>query len=470
MQPIDGPPPAAAPPRRGGPGRLLVVGVAVVAVLVGAGATVLVRAMSTSDGQAARRGGVPGAAAPGASAVPRSKVVAGEGGTGRAADGETHRGFSEGRDGAVAAATAYAMFYYAPRAGKEPGETTIRQIGTSASVPTLLKNRPTLYQVHGRDLLPQWGGFRVEGATDSGATVLVLAHLRTLVRSHAVSRGEPDEWITTRTWLAVRVEVRRVDGDWHLENVGDPKDQEYLVAPFATRTIPLDEAAVSRLGAFWERYANAPAAEPEPSPAPVSADGAPPGSAVVAGKGGTATAEDGVTAVGFPDTDDGAVAAATAYNLFFRSLRIQDPAKGVLTLDRITDPALRETFHERQEWAARNEYREQPQGLATEVAYLPQWGAYRIATRTADTATIEIFGFERVTFGPAKTRTEWRFDSVVLKRIDGDWRLVANDAVNDNGRYGPKAEQLGPRNTPLPGAEKTGLLGPGWREYADATR
>jgi len=209
------------------------------------------------------------------------------------------------------------------------------------------------------------------------------------------------------------------------------------------------------------------------APTAASAPGTPVGGyQVKAGAGGTATAVDGRTPIGYPGNCQGAVEAATNYYTALAEGLFQDrltpdgfaallaQINAGLDVDGANMGALKTQFATiRDEGKAKNIpfYNAQ---------YHPEWGAFRVQSCTkTSTAVIDIAGFATDDAVPGHSGQSPQVIS--LSWFKDDWRLVdAKDLATDV--YG--SDPAWPV-APLPAAQRKAMIargGPGWTEYANA--
>ncbi|MEU8244067.1 hypothetical protein AB0C07_37915 [Actinoplanes missouriensis] len=200
----------------------------------------------------------PDASAPSASspAVARLVVTAGQGGSGRAADGKTPIGYQHTCEGAVAAATNYVSSATRLEWVKPYGDKLLDQI-SDADTQSIEERRTGMRTIlEGGGVLeshPEWGGFRVVACDQYDATVDVWEC--EVLRANGQAQ---------RSCAPIATAVAWVNGDWKLRRYQVPAEEP---APEPTPDpVPGDaplsaeqrRQALQAAGPEWQEYANAP--------------------------------------------------------------------------------------------------------------------------------------------------------------------------------------------------------------------
>jgi len=224
-----------------------------------------------------------------------------------------------------------------------------------------------------------------------------------------------------------------------------------------------------------------PAASSAPSQTPTSppqaqAPGAPVGGYKIdAGAGGTATAVDGRTPIGYPAQCEGAVAAATNYytaiaeGLYQDRLTAEQFAALVDQINAGLDPgdgtgsmsAIKDQFATiRQESEA--------EGIQfTNPVYHPEWGAFLVRSCIDEaTAVVDVVGFFEDDLAPGFSAQDSR--RVSVSWFNDDWRLVDIADLEEDPAAGViPIDSI----APLPAEQRKAMIaqgGPGWTEYTNA--
>lgn len=245
--------------------------------------------------------------------------------------------------------------------------------------------------------------------------------------------------------------------------------------------ITLTAVVVAVVGAIgWFAFARPETPAPAPSASPTTA--APVGSYRVAvGEGGTSTASDGTTPIGYEQTCEGAVAAATNYttgiqNALFQGQMTEDEFVALLEelnggIDngaRTLDPASPLAALVTEFAQMRADAEDIDQAFDPEMQFHPEWGGFRVETCAAGAqATVDVVGYfdpyqaEGMVggYGNFRTTVAW---------VGDDWRLIER-AELDTDEVPEGA--LSPETAPVPAAERRAWIstaGPGWTEYTNA--
>ena len=222
--------------------------------------------------------------------------------------------------------------------------------------------------------------------------------------------------------------------------------------------------------------ATAPSGPTSPRYTPTTDEGSPQAGlargVVSAGQGGT-TAGPSNLPLGYPQDENGAVAAATNYLIWMNSIKITDKEQAdamadTAAADASTRSALVQSF---------DELRTGMESLKADQPE-PARGAYAIANYAAGRATIYIWAPEVTTDTDNVTDHLWGVDSVRLVWASGDWKLdgaliaqtggAAVDPTNPAGNptAAEKASILS--RTPADPGEITDTASQTWTEYANA--
>jgi hypothetical protein len=203
-----------------------------------------------------------------------------------------------------------------------------------------------------------------------------------------------------------------------------------------------------------------------------TAPGAVDGYKITAGAGGTATAVDGHTPIGYAATCAGAVEAATNYYTAVGDGPFQErfTAAGFAALldqlnaglDDSPMSSLKQDFAK-----TRAEANEGSTPFPNPQSY-PEWGAFRVESCTkGSTAEIDVDGFFEDSIVPGKAQTDPRH--VTVSWSGGDWRLAdIKDLANS-----PSDSVPGYPAAPVPASVREEMIaqgGPGWTEYTNAPR
>lgn len=242
------------------------IGVAVVAVAIGAGVLI---GQGRSDGHATPPPSTPSSAPP-STAPSTGGLMAGAGGTRKAADGKTPIGFASSCDGAAQAAAAYTVAltdeigYARPgvAGAKRPGlKATLDYIFATGGAPdaSVTEQRTILLGPNsvlpGLTAHPEWGGYRIADCVPKfTATIDLFSCLTGYPDSDGGSICDTTPW--ELVWYA---------NDWHVARLPvtavDPDPTS--VFPDSTKAPnPLSAAsrrqAIAAGGPGWTEWANAP--------------------------------------------------------------------------------------------------------------------------------------------------------------------------------------------------------------------
>lgn len=223
------------------------------------------------------------------------------------------------------------------------------------------------------------------------------------------------------------------------------------------------------IGSALRSREGSPATQPKATATSTASSSGTPGTAVsqplavVAGKGGSRLAVDGLTPVGYPRSCAGAVAAATNYVSSAARLTWVGP-RGDELLDQIADADSR-----------RIEYYRQGQRGALGDGFVvephPEWGGFRLVACDSTDATVIIWPCELERLG-AKVQRSCVAVSTAVAWVNGDWKLRRYEIpAEDEPMLTPDDPVLGA--DPLPAEQRRRALkaaGPDWQEYANAPR